>query len=337
MSPLQELKRALICILLELARVYSLDLNVNRDSDAKDVKKAFRRVILRVHPDKAGGSEKATKRLNAAWAKWSEAESLPKNKGGAKPSPATSTADGVVQCAQQRKKEFRVQARAVMLTYQGVKSSWWQTFVNFATGGTKAWKVKHWTATFETNLDGSLHAHLMLQFLCQQDRSTQSFAFKGIRPNASVNDYCGNGLWSRKPQQSVDRGMFYVWANKIGTHTLPDGSLCVAANYEPCWTEAKNRYQVLGRWAEDLWKQRKLTHEAYEEYLFLTRDGVVTRKRNLDAVVQHEKSKKARARIAERILRIRSNAGLFKAFPTVPEVTAWLQLFAADAATRVQE
>jgi hypothetical protein len=36
MSPLQELKRALVCILLELARVYRLDLNLNWDADAKD-------------------------------------------------------------------------------------------------------------------------------------------------------------------------------------------------------------------------------------------------------------------------------------------------------------
>jgi hypothetical protein len=72
MSPLQQLKRALVCILLELAGIYSLDLNLNRESADVDVKRAFRRVIVRVHPDK-GGSERATKRLNEAWSKWLEA------------------------------------------------------------------------------------------------------------------------------------------------------------------------------------------------------------------------------------------------------------------------
>ena len=52
MSPLQQLKRALVCILLEIAGAYSLDLNVNRDSPDDSVKRAFRRVVARVHPDK---------------------------------------------------------------------------------------------------------------------------------------------------------------------------------------------------------------------------------------------------------------------------------------------
>ena len=70
MSPTQRLKRVLVSILLELARVYSLDLNLSRDAPDADVKRAFRRVIIKAHPDK-GGSEAATKKLNEAWVKWS--------------------------------------------------------------------------------------------------------------------------------------------------------------------------------------------------------------------------------------------------------------------------
>ena len=73
MSPLQKLKRALVTILLGLARVYSLDVTLTRDAPDTDVKKAFRRVILRAHPDKPGGSEAAAKKLNEAWGKWLEA------------------------------------------------------------------------------------------------------------------------------------------------------------------------------------------------------------------------------------------------------------------------
>ena len=44
-------------------------------------------------------------------------------------------------------------------------------------------------------------------------------------------------------------------------------------NYEPVWTRALARYVVAGRWPEKLWKARKLTHEKYQEYIFLCRDG----------------------------------------------------------------
>ena len=45
MATLQFVKRALVSILLELARVYALDLTLSRDSNDNDVKKAFRRVV----------------------------------------------------------------------------------------------------------------------------------------------------------------------------------------------------------------------------------------------------------------------------------------------------
>jgi hypothetical protein len=67
MSPGARFKRALVALLLELARVYGLTLNLNRDSQDEKVKAGFRKVILRAHPDKAGGSEAATKRLTAAY------------------------------------------------------------------------------------------------------------------------------------------------------------------------------------------------------------------------------------------------------------------------------
>jgi len=47
MSFAKQAKRALVTVLLELARIYGLDLNVNRLSPDKDVKKAFRKVIVK--------------------------------------------------------------------------------------------------------------------------------------------------------------------------------------------------------------------------------------------------------------------------------------------------
>ena len=63
MSPGARFKRALVALLLELARVYGLTLNLNRDSQDEKVKTGFRKVILRAHPDKVGGSEATAKRL----------------------------------------------------------------------------------------------------------------------------------------------------------------------------------------------------------------------------------------------------------------------------------
>ena len=60
MSPSARFKRALVTLLLELARLYGLTLSLNRDSQDDVVKLGFRRVMLRAHPDKSGGSEAAT-------------------------------------------------------------------------------------------------------------------------------------------------------------------------------------------------------------------------------------------------------------------------------------
>ena len=47
-------KRALVSLLLALARQYNVSAMVKRDSSDQDVEKAFRRVVKKVHPDKGG-------------------------------------------------------------------------------------------------------------------------------------------------------------------------------------------------------------------------------------------------------------------------------------------
>ena len=47
-------KRAFISILLSVARACHLIVDVNRDSSDPQVQKAYRRVLLKVHPDKGG-------------------------------------------------------------------------------------------------------------------------------------------------------------------------------------------------------------------------------------------------------------------------------------------
>ena len=67
-------------------------------------------------------------------------------------------------------------------------------------------------------------------------------------------------------------------------------------------------YQVLGKWPETLWKQRKLSAELSDEYLFLMRDGVLARKRNLEAVREHEEAAAERALIEANTARLRSQS-----------------------------
>ena len=61
--------------------------------------------------------------------------------------------------------------------------------------------------------------------------------------------------------------MFYVWADKIGTVFAEDNTPLTDGNYMPCWTSCAKTYQVLGKWPETLWKQRKVTSEVYERLL----------------------------------------------------------------------
>ena len=176
---------------------------------------------------------------------------------------------------------------------------------------------------------GRLHVHAALQFRRSIDRPSKFFVWAGRVPNASCNDYLGQGM-SKHPQylqQSVDRAFFYVFADKEGTQKDRDGRACVDGNHFPAWVKApeSSGYHVPGRWPQALWQQHKLAHETYEEYLFLCRDGVVARKRNLDAVRQREEDAAEAAERMATAKRVRRQT--FVPFTTVPEVVAWQAAF----------
>ena len=125
--------------------------------------------------------------------------------------------------------------------------------------------------------------------------------------------------------------MFYVFADKIGTIFGSDDKPYTEGNYQPCWTACAKTYQVLGKWPETLWKQRKVTTAVYESLLFLTRDGVISRQRNLIACREQEESAALTEAVEERVRRIRSNPQLYTPFPQVPQAEQWLKLFQVDA------
>lgn len=230
-GPVQTAKRALVSLICALAQVYKVNVQCKRDSADELVLKDFRRLALKAHPDR-GGQSAHQQQLNDARVAWEAAK-----KQGRGP------AQGVVVLASPstapRRKAFRVNATAVLLTYQGLSGyDQWLRMNGFVVVQLQAWTVKHWCATLETGVgEVAFHAHVMLQFVGEVDRSARAFSFEGIAPNVRPCDLCGEGLSRRKLQSSIDRGFFYVWADKIGTARTPEGKVCVAGNYFPCWVE----------------------------------------------------------------------------------------------------
>ena len=180
----QRAKRALVTLLLSLASAYGLQLSLTRESADVDVTRAFRRVSVKVHPDKGGAAADA-QRLNAARDAWLAANRGAKAPGrpacpqAEPPTPSAAVANG--------REGFRIRSEAVLLTYQ----SWpaaeapavWQRFCAFVAGSATAWTVKHWAATMEHSSCGDCHLHLMLQFTAALDSGSVRFIFEGVRPN----------------------------------------------------------------------------------------------------------------------------------------------------------
>ena len=201
----------------------------------------------------------------------------------------------------------------------------------FIQGRLSTWRVKHWCATLELCKTERLHAHAMLQFHRKQDCTTRPFFFEGIAPNASSHDSLGEGVGRRNPQQSFDRAFFYVFAKKIGTAVDEGGKECVAGNYMPAWCNSVgSTYKAQGKWPEALWKHYKLVDVTYEQYIFLARDGVQARKRNLDACKTWNEARAEEAEIQEVIKRVKGNSALYQPFPHVPAVSKWLEHFTRD-------
>ena len=168
---------------------------------------------------------------------------------------------------------------------------------------------------------------MVLQFVNKVDRTARYFAFEGLTPNVSKGDYLNEGLNKKRYQLSVDRGFFYVFADKVGTQREADGRPCFEGNHVPVWVatqKGQSRYAVVGKWSENLWKARKLGHATYEQHLYLARDGVLPRKRNLDEVRGWEEEQDEDKEREAATKRVRGK--LFKPFEDVPAAKAWLSL-----------
>jgi hypothetical protein len=350
-GPVQSAKRALVGVLLALALAYRVTVVLSRESTDEQVAKAYRRVLLKTHPDKGGKTDDQQK-LQETKEAWDTAkrdagqrgrppapEDARRNDSGRAPSRKLSdarvmTPTGWVELAdpEEARKKYRIQSVAVLLTYNGVADlAQWRRFVKHVQASLKCWRVKHWCATLEANKKDKLHIHLMLQFHSQVDRCSSFFAFENLKPRADPTDLLGEGFCKRRLQESIDRAMFYCWADKRGTKRDERGKECTVGNYEPCWTNATFTYAVKGKWPESLWKAYKLETQVYEEkYLYQCRDGVLARKRNLDAAKEHDAAAASRVEVAARAKRLRSTKTLCPPFPPVPAAQDWLKLFQKD-------
>ena len=228
-SKVQVATRAFVAVMLALARCYQLLAQVNRDSSPEEMLKAYKRVLLKAHPDK-GGSNEHMQRLQAAKESWQQAREHGTANGG-RPRARASTEPAV---ARRQRAEYRVQAEVVLLTYQGVVDlKQWHRFTVCVRNSLKQWGVRRWGATLEACETDGLHAHLVLQFARQVDRTARSFTFEGLTPNVRKGDYLGEGLNIKRHQLSVNRGFFYVFADKVGTQREDDGRPCFEGDRVP--------------------------------------------------------------------------------------------------------
>jgi curved DNA-binding protein CbpA len=86
----QSAKRAFVTVLLALAVAYSLVLGITRDSNDASIVKAYRRILLRAHPDK-GGSTSDAQKLQESREAWEATRKASGTKGRPK---GTSTSSG---------------------------------------------------------------------------------------------------------------------------------------------------------------------------------------------------------------------------------------------------
>ena len=195
-SAIDRAKRSFITLLKTLAATYCISLPLNRDSADQDVRSAFKKVSRKVHPDKGGSGADQT-RLTAARDVWLDAIKEAAGKHGGKKDTANPEQGLATASREERRKKeagFRVQSLGDLLTYQKFADlAVWSRFLVFVGTLLQTHGVKHWSATLETNADGTYHLHLMLQFYKLKEQAAQDFAFEVVCPNTRPNDLLGEG------------------------------------------------------------------------------------------------------------------------------------------------
>ena len=101
--------------------------------------------------------------------------------------------------------------------------------------------------------------------------------------------------------------------------------------YLPAWTESVLNYQIPSKCSETLWKQYRVDDKDYERCLYVCRDGVLSRLRNLQTCQEHEARRAAQEALAACVKRLRSDPSVCPPFPVTPEAQEWLKAFWKNA------
>ena len=145
-SARQVATRQFVKTLLTLAAVYSLSLPVTRDSTDDELVKAFRRLSLKVHPDK-GGCLEHSQELNSAKQAWDQSRSK-KTKGRPQNSRNEPAADATLAKTDEDSGGKDVRSLGVLLTYNGVTDlQQWKRFLEHARAKRGQWKAKYSACT----------------------------------------------------------------------------------------------------------------------------------------------------------------------------------------------
>ena len=115
-STLQRAKRALVSILLRLASFYGVRPDLDREAADDSVLKAYKRVVLKAHPDKGGHTTKFQS-LQAAKETWDNARQQGRPAGNPRFSVGKIVPSGA--SSSDALGGFRIQSTAVLLTYAG--------------------------------------------------------------------------------------------------------------------------------------------------------------------------------------------------------------------------
>ena len=173
-------KRALVTLIRSLAVLYQVVTTVTRESADAEVRKGYRTLSKKAHPDR-GGHLEDQQRLNAAYKEWCDSafqKTSAKQRGKNKQKGASVP---VLLPTQEVEKSFWFRSQAVLFTYQGFAADLdtslaeWARFLAFVRSSLRSWCVTRWTASSETNADGKHHAHLMMQFTSRKNRNLKGY------------------------------------------------------------------------------------------------------------------------------------------------------------------
>ena len=134
-SSVDRAKRALVSLLLHPAKLYRVVLDITRDSADGEMRKSFKKVSRKAHPDH-GGSGEHQQTLNDTFSAWEQTKREAKGReqgrqrSTAEPSHGASDVLHPLRSHAEVKKDFRFQSAAVLLTYQKCETkSAWEDFV----------------------------------------------------------------------------------------------------------------------------------------------------------------------------------------------------------------